>query len=276
MHKKMTIGIIGASGMLGYGVSAYFDKQDISVVRITHSEYDIAKEPLKKLEDILSNNSIDVVANCTGIIKPMIPQTSMEDILKINAIFPRNLAKLCKNKEIYCFHITTDCVFNGNKGQYTEDDLYDADDLYGLSKAAGEPTNCMTLRISIIGEEKNRSRSLLEWAISQKGADVLGFRNHLWNGITTIQFARAIDRILSTDLYYEGIFHIFSPDTISKKDLLEIFNNVYNLGLRIKTVDAGQKIDRTLSSKYDISSQICKESIADQIKTMKELFHRDD
>jgi dTDP-4-dehydrorhamnose reductase len=262
--------IIGASGMLGYGVSTYFRAQGVSIVELTRKEYDIAKEPISKFEDFL--DSVSIVINCSGVIKPMISRTPIEDILKVNAIFPRNLAKLCKAEGIKCFHITTDCVYSGRKGQYTEVDIYDAEDVYGLSKAAGEPTDCMTLRTSLIGEEKGQARSLLSWAMSQRGKEVPGFVNHLWNGVTTIQLAKIIDRILSKGLYREGIYHVFSPDIVSKAELLEILNDIYDLQLQIRPVKAENDCDRTLSSVYDLSSQVCREPIKNQVQEMKMFF----
>lgn len=263
--------VIGASGMLGYGVCTYFQAQGTPVVGLTRREYDIGKDPLSKLEGFLSG--VSVVINCAAVIKPMISRTPIEEILKVNSIFPRNLAKVCKKEGIQCFHITTDGVYSGCKGKYTEADFCDAFDLYGLSKAAGEPTDCMTLRISIIGEEKEQARSLLSWAISQSGREVQGFLNHLWNGMTTHQFARVVDRILSAGLYQRGVFHVFSPDIVSKAALLESLNDIYGLQLRIRPVRVEPDCDRTLSSLSDLSSSVCTESIQEQIQTMKRFFN---
>lgn len=262
--------VIGASGMLGYGVSNYFQKKSTSVIRATRKEFDISKDPLDNLEVLLKG--ISVVINCAGVIKPLIAHTPIEEILKVNAIFPLNLAKLCKDKGIKCFHITTDCVFNGRRGDYTESDIYDAEDIYGLSKASGEPINCMTVRTSLIGEESGQARSLLSWAISQKGKEVQGFLNHIWNGVTTIQFAKVVDRILSGGLYREGIFHIFSPDIVSKAELLEIMNEIYELKLKITPVNVEPSCNRSLSSIYDLSSKVCKEHLREQVQEMKSFF----
>lgn len=267
MEKIM---VIGSNGMLGYAVSSYFKTNDYYVVEITRNEFDITKDPIKKLE--LYMDGVGVVINCAGVIKPTIAKNSIEDVLRINSLFPRNLAKLCNAKEIKCFHITTDCVYTGKKGKYSEADFFDADDLYGLSKNAGENKDCMTLRTSIIGEENGNSRSLLEWAKSQAGKEVNGFTNHLWNGVTTLYLAEVIETILVNNLYEKGLFHIHSPNTVNKYELLQIFNRVYRLDLRINPVEAKEAIDRSLSSIYDLTKLVSVKTLEQQITEMQEFF----
>ncbi|NMB81248.1 MAG: SDR family oxidoreductase [Ignavibacteria bacterium] len=267
MEKIM---VIGASGMLGYAVSSYFKTNDYDVVEITRAQFDIANDPIKKLE--LYMEGVGVVINCAGVIKPTIQNNTLENVLKINSIFPRNLAKLCNRLEIKCFHITTDCVYTGKKGKYSEDDYFDADDLYGLSKNAGENKDCMTLRTSIIGEENGNSRSLLEWAKSQAGKEVNGFTNHLWNGVTTLYLAEVIETILTNNLYEKGLFHIHSPNTVNKYELLQIFNREYELNLKINAVEAKESVDRRLSTLYNLSSVVCTKLIQNQVEEMRRFF----
>lgn len=264
------ISVIGANGMLGYAVSEYFLSHGYNVTKITRNEFDIAKDPFGKLEHMLSES--DVVINCAGVIKPQIAKMTIEDVLKVNSLFPRNLALYCKQMDIKCFHITTDCVYSGSKGEYTENDFFDADDVYGLTKNAGETTQCMVLRTSIIGEEKGQSRSLVEWARSQQVKKVNGFVNHFWNGVTTIHLAEIIEKILEQDIYVEGLYHIHSLNTVSKKDLLEILNETYSLHLTVVPTEAPQFCDRTLSSKYSFSKMICTKTIQMQVYEMKEFF----
>ncbi len=256
--------------MLGYGICTFLGQRKIDFIPLSRKDFDIIQDPPNKLEHCLQN--VGVVINCAGVIKPMIAGTPIESILKVNTIFPHNLARMCARKGVLCFHITTDCAFSGRKGGYTEDDDYDPEDIYGLSKAAGEPTDCMTLRTSIIGEEKGQARSLLSWAISQKGKEVMGFTNHHWNGVTTIHFARVIERILAGDLYRKGIYHIFSPGQVTKHELLSILSDVYGLSLRVNLVEADSPCDRTLSSIHDLSERLCTETVREQVLAMKEIF----
>jgi dTDP-4-dehydrorhamnose reductase len=268
--KMEKIMVIGSNGMLGYAVSSYLKTNDYCVVEITRKEFDIANDPIEKLELFL--DEVGVVINCAGVIKPTIANNTIENVLKINSLFPRNLAKLCNSKEIKCFHITTDCVYTGKKGKYSEEDYFDADDLYGLSKNAGENKDCMTLRTSIIGEENGKSRSLLEWAKSQAGKDVNGFTNHLWNGVTTLYLAEIIETIITQDLFEKGLFHIHSPNTVNKYELLQIFNRAYSLALKINPVEAKEKVDRSLASIYDLSKTVAVKMLEQQINEMQEFF----
>jgi len=263
--KKIVV--IGSTGMLGYAVTEYFTRKNYEVVPIGRNEFDIAKEPVDNLKKYLSG--AEAVINCAGVIKPRIAANTMEDVLKINAIFPRNLAKLCDEQRVKCFHITTDCVYTGNKGKYNEDDFFDAEDIYGLTKNAGETKDCMVIRTSIIGEENGQSRSLLEWAKSQAGKEVNGFTNHLWNGVTTVYLAEIIESILERNLYQKGIFHFHSPNTVTKYEMLQIFDKVYGLELKINSTEAKVACDRSMTSKYELSKKVAVKTIEEQIKFMK-------
>ncbi|MDQ7817354.1 MAG: SDR family oxidoreductase [Melioribacteraceae bacterium] len=262
--------VIGSTGMLGYAVSSYFKTNDYDVVELSRNEFDIANDPMSKFESYL--DGVGVVINCAGVIKPTIAKNSMENVLKINSLFPRNLANVCNRKGIKCFHITTDCVYTGKKGKYTEEDYFDADDLYGLSKNAGENKDCMVLRTSIIGEENGQSRSLLEWAKSQTGEEVNGFTNHLWNGVTTLYLAEIIEKILTQNLYEKGLFHVHSPNTVDKFQLLQIFDRAYGLNLRINPVEAKEAVDRSLSSVFDLTKKVAVKTLDQQVNEMQEFF----
>src|SRR5207244_1476112 len=154
--------------------------QGHEVKALSRADFDIAKDSVLNIDSLVAR--ADAVINCAGVIKPLIATTPVEDILKANAIFPHNLANLCRHYSRMCFHVTTDCVYSGRKGSYSEEDFFDAEDVYGLSKNGGDSASAMVLRTSIVGEEESRKRSLLEWARSQAGKDVLGFVNHFWNG----------------------------------------------------------------------------------------------
>lgn len=262
--------VVGSTGMLGFAVCAYFKSKGYSVVEISRNEFDIANDPMSKFEKYL--DEVDVVINCAGVIKPTIVKNTIENVLKINSLFPRNLANVCGKKSIKCFHITTDCVYTGRKGKYTEEDLFDADDLYGLSKNAGENKDCMVLRTSIIGEENGQSRSLLEWAKSQFGKEVNGFTNHWWNGVTTVYLAEVIERIFQNGLYQKGIFHVHSPNTVTKYELLNIFNDAYELNLKINSTEAKESCDRSMASVYPLCKRVVLKTIEQQTTEMKMFF----
>lgn len=264
------IAVFGSNGMLGYAVTEYFANKGYEVRSITRNEFDIASDHHDKLLELL--NDTDIVINCAGIIKPRIKDSTPVEVLRVNSVFPHNLAKVCNQKLIKCFHITTDCVYSGKKGSYNETDLFDADDFYGTSKNGGDSADCMVLRTSIIGEEKGQSRSLLEWARGQAGKEVNGFLNHDWNGVTTVYLAETIERILEGDLYEHGIFHIHSPNSVNKYELVSFFNEVYDLNMKINPVNAEKVIDRTMTSVKKLSSKVCTKSIREQVEEMRSFF----
>lgn len=265
--------VIGSTGMLGYAVSEYFILKGYNVKKITRSDFDIGIEKHEKIIPFLEE--VNVAINCAGLIKPTIGKFPIEQALRVNSIFPRNLAKMTSERKIKCFHITTDCVYSGEKGNYDENSIFDANDTYGMTKNAGENQDSMVLRTSIIGEEKGQSRSLLEWAKSQAGKEVNGFTNHLWNGVTTLYLAEVIENILKQNLYQKGIFHIHSPNTLNKFELLNIFNNTYELKYaKINCTEAKEAVDRSMSSIYDLTKKVCVKTLEEQISEMKEFFSK--
>lgn len=268
----MKVTVFGANGMLGYAVSEYFASHGNIVTRVSRKDFDIAQKHHVGIKEFLVDT--DVAINCAGIIKPRIKDMTIEDVLTVNSLFPKNFARICNKMNVKSFHITTDCVYTGKKGYYDENDLFDADDLYGLSKSGGDFAETMVLRTSIIGEELNQNRSLLEWAKGQRGNEVFGFTNHWWNGVTTLQLAKIIEKIITNNLYQKGLFHISSPDDVTKFELLQIFNEVYQLNIKVNPKEADTAVDRRLMSIYDLSQKVSDLKIKEQVKEMKEFFGR--
>lgn len=175
--------------------------------------------------------------------------------MRVNAQFPHFLANVCERREMKLIHITTDCVFSGRRGMYHELDEPDSTDNYGISKELGEPRNCMVLRTSVIGEEIRANYSLLEWARSQRGKQVMGYRNHMWNGLTNLQYAKACHKIIENGWYANIRRHVFSTP-VSKFQMLSAFNVKYDLGLDIVEHQHPETIDRTLSTVYDLNDRL--------------------
>jgi dTDP-4-dehydrorhamnose reductase len=147
-------------------------------------------------------------------------------------------------------HITTDCVFSGKHGNYNENAIHDEINDYGMSKSLGELCKATIIRTSIIGEELMNKRSLLEWVKSNQGKEINGFTQHFWNGVTCLQLAEIIYKIIKDELYWEGVRHIFSPKSVSKYELINMINEVYNLNITVIPQET-QKIDKTLKTIYD-------------------------
>jgi len=255
--------ILGSTGMLGNAVSTYFLNHDDYDVTTTYRTaavampgksicFDALKDPLEMLP-----KDFDYVINCIGIIKPFMAADPVAAI-KINALFPWQLAAWCNNCHSKLIHITTDCVFSGKKGHYLESDLHDALDDYGKSKSLGECfSEAMVLRTSIIGEEIHKNASLIAWAKSQRSKTVNGFSTHLWNGITTKEYAKVCDKIISNGWYEKGLFHIFARDDVTKLQMMQYFNEKFALNLTIiekqpDPVDRTMRTEKNLCSKLEI------------------------
>jgi dTDP-4-dehydrorhamnose reductase len=261
--------VLGSTGMLGSAVGSYLlSKPKDYTVALSYRNKSVAYgqnafkfDPLKdKLKTIPHG---DVIINCIGIIKPYIDK-SRHDAVFLNSLFPWKLADYAETIGAKLIHITTDCVFSGTKGNYDEKAEHDALDFYGKSKSLGEPNNCTVLRTSIIGEELHNNASLIAWAQSMRGKETNGFTNHLWNGITTKQYAKVCDTIISKNLFSNDLYHIFS-NPVTKFELMTLINKRFNLGLTIKPFTATTAIDRTLSTTKDLNKKLAIPSIAEMV-----------
>lgn len=265
---KDKVVVFGANGMLGRAVVRSFAARGDSVVAATRDTYDIARGSLDALRRIVGD--ADVIVNCAGVIKPMIAKAPIEDVLRVNSVFPHNLALAAPSTRV--FHVTTDCVYSGNEGAYDENAFVDAEDVYGLSKAGGDDAAVMVLRTSIVGEEVPPGRSLLAWAISQRDQTVNGFTNHRWNGVTTVELARLIGALIDDDGYERGRFHIHSPETVTKDEMLRLFSEVYELNLTVVPTAAAEACDRSLRSLRPLAAKYGTPSFRAQLVQMRDFF----
>lgn len=270
----MKIVVLGSTGMLGNAVGKYFvsvygqDNVYLSyrtkdVAYGNAFEFDAVKSVLTGKFDI---PECDYLINAVGVIKPFMAHNPSEAIM-INSVFPHVLSKWCNAVGAKMLHITTDCVFSGAKGKYSESDLHDALDNYGKSKSLGEPTDCMVIRTSIIGEEIHKRASLIEWIKSQAGKTAKGFTNHLWNGVTTLQYANICHQIINKGLYHPSLYHVFS-NVVTKAELLNMVNEKFNLGISIEPVEANESVDRTLTTVKDLNGILDIPSLQIQISNL--------
>lgn len=198
------------------------------------------------------------VINAIGIIKPYIQEDNAAEIeraIAVNALFPHLLAKAATSCGCRVLQIATDCVYSGKKGAYIEDDAHDAIDVYGKTKSLGEvfSDKFFHLRCSIIGPEQKSHVSLLDWFLGQpQAAEVTGFVNHFWNGITTFHFGKLCAGIIKNNLILPHIQHIVPEDSISKAELLRYIAKSFDReDIIIKSTDADTEINRTLSTSDD-------------------------
>ena len=208
-----------------------------------------------RLRELVSAiGEVDGFLHCAGITNRYAGRDPLKTFF-INSAVPRLLSNVYQNKLI---HITTDCVYNGVAGApYTELSQKTATDLYGLTKALGEPAEqSLVLRTSFIGPEIADFVGLISWFCKQEGQTLNGFTNHFWNGITTRELARVYDDILSNREQYPraGLFHIFS-NAISKYAMLTAFREKYKINSVINPIVA-DPIDRRLGSIYDFCKKL--------------------
>lgn len=262
--------VLGATGMLGSMVYHYGK---------TNTGFNVIGSSRKPIEGLIQFNindgipvlrknlsGVEYIINCIGITKPYCHDTDMKEVanaVRINALFPHDLAVMAEKEGINVIQIATDCVYSGSKGAYIESDVHDALDAYGKTKSLGEVRSkrFLNIRCSIVGPEIFNKTFLLEWFLKQPpGSSVNGFTHHLWNGITTLQFAELCFRIISDNCFQSivdtcGLHHFAPNTTVNKYELLCIFNDVFDRKLVInKKSESGNRVDRTLATEYSIFS----------------------
>lgn len=221
------------------------------------------------VEEILKKLEPDVVINAIGIIKQIPSSNDVIKTLTVNSIFPHKLGQAAKQFGFRLISISTDCVFDGAKGNYSEDDIPDAQDLYGKSKNLGEVSdeNCLTLRTSIIGREIESSHGLVEWFINNRNGQVKGFKKAIFSGFPTIVLADIIGDVIENFPDLQGLFHL-SSEPISKFELLNLINDEFKLGINVTAVE-DLRIDRSLNSeKFRRETNFRPRSWKDMIKIM--------
>ena len=270
----MKIFILGSTGMLGSHINWYL-KNFYKPILITKKQLNASKVYTpQEFEKALPVKPNDVVINCIGILKPQIK--SEPHCIKVNGLFPHALANYCNSRGAKVIHFSSDCVFNGERGSYTEVDIPDAEDIYGISKSMEPVNKAMVLRTSFIGQEFYHSRSLFSWLVSQEGGAIEGYSNCFWNGVTCISLAKIVSKILIENKFKIGLRHVFSPNTVSKLQLCKDIISVYRLNIKVHPAKAKEisgtkikgKLDRSLSSVYS-EALMPDYTILDQIKEQK-------
>ena len=170
----------------------------------------------------------EAVINCVGIIKQLREAADPLVSIAINSLLPHRLARHCALSGARLIHISTDCVFSGRKGKYTESNASDAEDLYGRSKFLGEVhgPQAVTLRTSIIGRELETKSGLIDWFLSQRGRMIKGYRRAIYTGFTTLELARIIERILMRHPEIHGLWQV-SAEPITKYELLKLARDAF-------------------------------------------------
>lgn len=256
--------VLGAAGMLGHKLVQKLSSRHevVGTVRTpslsTSVEQILGDFPIitsvdagqwQTMERAIQRVKPAVVLNCIGIVKQLKEAKNPLGAIEINALLPHRLAWLAKRSGFRLIHFSTDCVFSGFKGNYTEDDVPDPQDLYGRTKHLGEVAEegCLTIRSSIVGHELTRHVGLLDWFTEQaKVGRATGFAGALYSGLSTSAMADVVESCIRDWSHMSGVWHI-SSHPISKYDLLCLVNEIYGLGIRIER-DAEFVCDRSLNS----------------------------
>lgn len=260
MTKKIII--LGANGMAGHvistGLMADSAYEVITVARaksVVNPTFIMDVTDFDLLANFLKNTNADVVINCIGLLNKTAEENPDLAIL-VNSYLPHFLESQTKNTKTKIIHISTDCVFSGEKGGYNEKSFKDGRGHYAQSKALGELINSkdLTFRTSIIGPELNTSGiGLFHWFINQTGT-IDGYTNAYWTGITTIELLNAIKAAIAENL--TGLYHLVNNEKISKYDLVTIFKEVFHKNININPFD-GYKVDKSLiNSRTDFTFKV--------------------
>ena len=278
MKKKVLI--LGSTGMLGHQVVNYFLKfDDYDVIDIAFRsklrEKTVILDVTDKaaFEKVVFELNPDFIVNCIGIL--IHGSNNVENAIYLNAYLPHQLKKISKNINAKLIHISTDCVFSGDKGGYTESDVKDGNGIYSQTKKLGEivdDTN-LTIRTSIIGPElKTNGEGLFHWFMNQFG-NIYGFTKNIWSGVTTVELSKAIKWAIDNEI--TGLYHITNSAPINKYELLELFKKYTEKDVYIEPID-GKSVDKSFIDtrrliNYDIPSYEL--MIEGMVKNMKSNFN---
>lgn len=259
----MKVLVLGGSGMLGHKlVQRWQDDFDVwTTLRGRFAKYERFRffdnsktiDSLSVLDTPALERAIvqvrpDVIFNAVGIVKQVPSAKNTVATLLINSVLPHQLAEMAAKFGARLIQISTDCVFDGTRGNYTEDDRPDATDLYGKSKNLGEvdDANCLTLRTSIIGRELTTEHGLVEWMLGNRGKTVRGYANAVFTGFPTIVLADIISNLIRNHRDLAGLYHV-SSEPINKFDLLNLIKKSFDVNIEIERFD-DFRIDRSLDS----------------------------
>lgn len=260
----MRILILGGNGMIGHKMYQVLSKiyadtwvlfkkrtNELKIFDLFNKDKIIDNFDLinfNKLNTILDDLKPDIIINAAGITIRRGVSDDLYNTISINSLLPHFLDNWVKNNNKRLIHFSTDCVFSGKLGFYSESSLTDAEDTYGRTKALGEiiSTNTITLRGSMIGRELEYKTELLEWFLNQKENSIKGYSSVVYSGITTIRMAKYVQKIISDFPTMHGIYNVSSIN-ITKYELVNLFNSLFKKGTLIYQ-------DNSYSSNKDLDS----------------------
>jgi len=273
--------VLGSTGLIGHQVYYYLKSRGYNVTGMANTrqlddktiQVDARDEHafIQNIKDV----EPDIIVNCMGALISEANRNPAHAIF-LNAYMPHRLKCLANEMDVKLIHISTDCVFSGKKGFYTEGDIKDADDIYGRAKALGEiiDNKHLTLRTSVVGPELKNGEELFHWFMQQKGV-IQGYTKSLWSGVTTLELAKAVEWVISSDI--SGLYHVTNGTPIDKYNLLVLFKNYTGHKVDIKAVSGRVTnksfIDTRRERNYTIPSyEVMVEDMVKHIRQHPELY----
>lgn len=242
--------ILGANGMAGHMISTYLFEQGHEVTTLTKSPYALGKNIVLDARDFkalrpIIQEGFDVIVNAVGLLNRSVDDC-LSDAILLNSYLPHFLQDQTKSLKTKVIHLSTDCVFSGGTGSYQETSIKDGLSYYAITKNLGEITGSkdLTLRTSIIGPDTNPlGIGLFNWFMKQK-QPIKGYDKAIWTGVTTLTLAKAIE--LASRSEVSGLYHLVNSNTISKYELLQLFNQYFKASSLLITKDASYRCDKSL------------------------------
>ncbi len=250
--------VLGATGMLGSAVASELEQSNFELQtasRTSGLRFDAASLDVEPLFTAAGLSAGDFVINCVGLTKSRIDEESLasrSNAVRLNVDFPAELARVSEARGVKVIQVATDCVFSGLAGGYTESSSHDALDVYGKTKSLGEvpSSSVMHIRCSLIGPELRRNSLFFEWVRQQpSGAQISGYTDHQWNGLSSKVFGQVINGILAQDLFRPGVQHLVPADRVTKDELVRLeLSALGRQDVSVTSTTSSKAVDRTLST----------------------------
>lgn len=254
--------ILGGSGMAGHVISLYLNEKKHDVTVFSRTPFKYCKNILGDatdfctLEKIIIDGNYDYVVNCIGILNNSC-DLEIDNAILMNSYLPHKIATIINERNTKLIHLSTDCVFSGKKGKYNESCFKDGESIYDLSKSLGEVNNKkdLTFRNSIVGPDMRKSGiGLFNWFMNEK-KDIYGYKRVMWTGVTTLTLAKAIEAYTKENV--TGIYHLVNNESISKFDLLTLFNKKFYANKKVILDNCDLELNKTLiNTREDFSFKV--------------------
>ncbi len=254
--------VLGATGMAGHTISIYLKEKGHDVTAFSTNSFPYCRNINGNAMDkefmisMLKHDDYDVVINCIGVLNQACDKEPSKAVY-LNGYLPHFIADTLRDTKTKLIHMSTDCVFSGKLGSYKEDSLRDGETFYDRTKALGEieDNKNLTFRNSIVGPDmKDGGIGLFNWFMKQKGT-INGYSKAIWTGVTTLTLAKAMERAASEDL--SGIYNLVNNESISKFDLLNLFNkHMRNGKLNVISSDSVNLNKSLVNNRKDFSFEI--------------------